>query len=143
MKCLMPFALAATLSVATPALCAEALPPGQVDFGAFPSPKGGGEFVEVNLPSSLISLAARLVEKDQPDVAKLLNGLKLVRVNVIGMDSDNRADIQKRAEKVRKELPGKGWDRIVSAQQGDKDVTVYLKMGEKGAVQGLAAVVMD
>ena len=117
--------------------------PGQVDFGAFSPPKGDGEFVEVNVPTSLITLAARLVEKEEPEVAKLLNGLKLVRVNVIGLDEENRAALQKRAQKVRQELAGKGWERIVTAQQKDQNVSVYLKMADNGAVQGLTAVVLD
>lgn len=130
-------------AAATLALGAEDTLPGQVDFGAFSAPKGDGEFVEVNVPTGLITLAARLVEKEQPDVAKLLNSIKLVRVNVIGMDAENRDALQKRAQKVREDLAGKGWDRIVTAQEKDQDVSVYLKMTDKGAVQGLAAVMIE
>jgi len=133
----------ATLFAMNTALWAADLLPGQIDFGSFSPSTGGGEFVEVNLPSSLISLGARLVEKDEPEVAQLLNGIKLVCVNVLALDDDNRADIQKRAQKVRKELASKGWERIVVAQQKDQDVGIYLKMTDKGAVQGVTAVVMD
>jgi len=145
MKRVMPWMIGtATLcAAAAVAFGAEQLLPGQVDFGSFSAPKGEGEFVEVNLPAGVITLAARLVEKDQPEVAKVLNGLKLVRVNVIGLDDENRAELQKRAQKVRKDLAGKAWERIVTAQQKDQDVSVYVKLGEKGEVQGLAAVVMD
>jgi len=62
---------------------------------------------------------------------------------VIGLDEDNRAEMQRRAQRVRKELATKGWERIVMAQQKDQDISVYLKMADKGAVQGLAAVVLD
>jgi hypothetical protein len=125
------------------AVSAKDLPPGQVDFGTFSPPKEGGEFVEVNIPPSLIWLAARLVEKDEPEAAQLLTGLKLVRVNVIGLSDDNRAEIQSRAKKVRQDLTGKGWERIVAAQQKNQDVSVYLKMSDSSTVQGLVAVVMD
>ncbi len=124
-------------------LTAEEMLPGQVDFGTFSPPKGNGEFVEVNVPTGLITLAAKLVEKEEPDAAKLLSGLKMVRVNVIGLDEENRADMQKRAQRIRKDLAGKGWERIVTAQQKDQDVSVYLNMNDKGTVQGLAAVVLD
>jgi len=134
----------ATLCAATTlALGADKMLPGQVDFGAFSPPKGDGEFVEVNVPTSLIALAARLVEKEEPEVAKVLSGLKLVRVNVIGLDEENRAALQERAQKIREELAGKGWERIVTAQQKDQNVSVYLKMTDNGAVQGLTAVVLD
>ncbi|MGP8235788.1 MAG: DUF4252 domain-containing protein, partial [Limisphaerales bacterium] len=123
-------------------LGAEEMLPGQVDFGSFSPPKGGGQFVEVNVPNNVIILASRLVEKEQPDVAKLLNGLKQVTVNVIGLDDENRAELQKRAQSIRTDLAGKGWERIVTVQEKDQDVSVYLKMADS-AIQGLVAVVLD
>lgn len=130
-------------AAATLAMAADDMLPGQVDFGTFTPPKGDGQFVEVNVPGGLIALASHLVEKDQPDVAKILGGLKLVRVNVIGLDADNRAELQTRAEKVRTDLSGKNWVRIVSAQQKGQDVSVYVHLDEQGGIQGLAAVVLD
>jgi hypothetical protein len=57
---------------------------GFVDFGKL---SGGenGEFVEVNIGSNLISMVARLAHKDEPEVADMLQGLKSIRVNVIGL----------------------------------------------------------
>jgi len=124
-------------------VCAENLPAGQVDFGKFSPPGAGGEFVEINLSSSLITLASRLVGKDEPEVAQLLNGLQLVRVTVIGLDDDNRAELQARAQRIRKELDGKGWERIVTAQKEGQEVGVYLKTRNKDTVEGLAVVVME
>jgi len=120
-----------------------ALPPGQVDFGTFSPPGSGAEFVEVNLTKTLISFAARLVEKEEPDVAQLLNGLELVRVTVIGLDDENRAGLEKRMQTIRKELDAKGWERIVTAKKEDQDVGVFLKTRGKDAVQGLAVIVME
>jgi hypothetical protein len=144
MKRLMPWMIGTvTLWAATTlVLGAEEMLPGQVDFGSFSPPKGGGQFVEVNVPNNVITLASRLVEKEQPDVAKLLNGLKQVTVNVIGLDDENRAELQKRAQTIRTDLAGKGWERIVTVQEKDQDVSVYLKMADS-AIQGLVAVVLD
>ncbi len=119
------------------------LPPGQIDFGDFVPPEAGGEFVEVNVGTSLISLAARLVEKEDAETARLLDGLKLVRVNVVGLDEHNRADIQNRAQRIRKDLDSKGWERIVMARQQAQNVSVYLKSDPKEGVQGLALIVLD
>jgi hypothetical protein len=145
MKHLTPFIIGtATLcAVATAALGADELLPGQVDFGAFAPPKGEGQYVEVNVPRALLSLAARLVEKDQPEAAKVISGLKLVRLNVIGLDADNRTELHQRAQKIRADLAAKGWQPIVTAQQRDQDATILLKMDDKGGVQGLVAVVLD
>jgi len=120
----------------------ESLPPGQVDFGTFSAPSGG-EFVEVNVTSSLISLATKFVEKDQPDIAKVLRGLQQIRVNVVGLDDQNRSDIEARVQGVRKDLETKGWERIVKVQEKGQDVGVYLKTQNKDTVQGLVVVVVD
>lgn len=145
MRHLMPWMIGTVTlcAAATFAIGADKMLPGQVDLGTFSPPKGEGEFVEVNVPASLIALAARLVEREEPEVAKLLDGLKLVRVNVIGLDEENRAGLQERARKIRNNLAAKGWERIVTVQQKDQNVGIYLKMADKGAVQGLVAVVLD
>ncbi len=144
MKRFMPITLgtvilAASLAASAPA---ETLAPGQVDFGSF-SPPEGGEFVEVNLTSSLIALASKFAEKADADVAQLLRGLHQVRVNVIGLNDENRPDLEKRAQNIRKQLDKKGWERIVTAQKEGQDVSVYLKTQNKDTVQGLVVMVMD
>jgi Na+-translocating ferredoxin:NAD+ oxidoreductase RnfG subunit len=131
------------LTAALATVRAENPPPGQIDFGTFSPSSSGGEFVEVNITSSLISLATRFVEKEDADVAKLLKGLQGVRVNVIGLDDTNRKEITDRVSQVRKQLDGKGWERIVTAQKEHQDVSVYLKTANKDTVQGLAVVVVD
>jgi hypothetical protein len=145
MKRLMPLMVGALMAPALIALNVhgEALPPGQVDFGAFEPTSSTSEFVEVNISSSLINLAARLVEKEEPDVAKLLRGVHQVHVNVIGLDDNNRKDIESRVQKVRKDLASKGWEKIVVAKQKDQDVGVYLKTEKSESVQGIAVVVID
>ena len=143
MKCLMPATLGtAVLSLAL-TVNADTLPPGQVDFGSFSPSSTGGEFVEVNVTSSLISLAARFIEKDEPEVAKLLKGLQLVHVNVIGVNEENRSELESKAQKIRKNLDKNGWERIVMAQQQNQNVGVYLKTENKDTVQGLVVTVME
>jgi hypothetical protein len=144
MKSMKLYSLGAALLAAVLPLNLHAeSPAGQVDFGKFYPPGAGGEFVEVNITSSLISLAMKLVEKEEPDVARLLGGLQLVRVNVIGLDEANRTDMEKRVEKIRKELDSKGWERIVTAQKEGQDVGVYLKSKDKDTVQGVVVMVID
>ncbi len=140
-----------SLSFGTAALCAlaivnaraENLGPGHVDFGSFSPPKDGGEFVEVNLTSTLIGFAASLVEKEDADLAKLIRGVQLVKVNVIGLDEQNRGELEKRVQRIRKEMDSKGWERLVTARQKDQDVGVYLKTQGKEVVQGVVVTVID
>jgi len=144
MKALKPWILgAAALCAAASLALADDPQSGKVDFGTFSPPKQGGEFVEVNVPTGVIKLAAQIVEKQQPDVADILHGLQSVKVNVIGLDDENRPEVEKRAEKIRKDLSGKGWQRVVTAKERDEDVSIYLKIDDNGEIQGVTAVVLD
>jgi Na+-translocating ferredoxin:NAD+ oxidoreductase RnfG subunit len=145
MKRLMPITLGTVILAATLAanVRAETLLPGQIDFGTFSPPGEGGEFVEVNLSSSLITLASRFAEKADADVAQLLKGLHQVHVNVIGLNDENRPELEKRVQDLRKQMDKKGWERIVTAQKDGQDVSVYLKTQNKDTVQGLVVLVMD
>ena len=142
MKRLIPVTLASALLLALAAGLRAGTLPGQVDFGTFAS-ASGGEFVEVNVTSSLISLAASFVEKEEPDVAKLLKGLQLVHVNVVGINDENKADLDARAQKICKQLEGNGWEKVVTAQQRDQNVGIYLKTQQNGNVQGLVVIAID
>ena len=129
----------AVLAAAGASLQAET-PPGQVDFGTLSTAGSNSGLVEVNVPASLIGLAARFFEKQEPDVAKLLDGLQLVHVSVIGLNDQNRAELEQRAEKFRHELETKGWERVVKVLKDEQDIGIYLKTQGKETVQGLALV---
>lgn len=116
--------------------------PGAVDFGKFSAPSKGGEFVEVHVGSNLISMVTKLAGKEEPEVAEVLGGLKEIRVNVIGVNNDNRADLEARVKSIRAELDSKGWERIVTAQKGSDDVGVYIKTRGSDAVLGVVVTVI-
>ena len=124
-------------------LCADSAQPGSVDFGKFTESASGAEFVEVNVNGSMIAMAARLAQKDQPEIADLLHGLKGVRVNVFGLDDQNRADVEKRVKDLRAELDAKGWQRVVAVQQKHEDIGVYMKTQGEESVQGLVVTILD
>ena len=130
-----------SLSVGT-GFAADQPLPGYVDFGKF-TPAAGGEFVEVNVNNNLICMAAKFVEKQQPDVAKMLRGIQRVRVNVIGLNDQNRADLEQRVKTIRENLDQQGWQRVVTAVQAKEDVGVYLKTRGEEAVEGLVVTVID
>ena len=117
------------------------LTPGFVDFGKF-TPAPGGEFVEVNVSSNLITMVTNLA-KDEPDVAEVLRGLKSIRVNVLGVNQENREDLQSRIQSVRSQLDQGGWERVVTVMNGKDDVGVYMKTRGPEAVEGLVVTVLE
>lgn len=132
--------LAAWLAI--PALGAEPAT-AQIDFGTFTPSSSGGEFVEVHIRRNLIAMAARLAEKAEPEVAELIRGLQLIRVNVISLDDNNRAEMEQRIKAIQSQLDTQGWDRIVTAQQKNEDVGVYLKTRGDEAIEGIVVTVIE
>jgi Domain of unknown function (DUF4252) len=125
-------------------LTARADSPGRVDFGKFTPPGNGSEFVEVQIRSNLLNFAATLVEKDEPDAAKLLRGVQLVRVNVVGLSDANREEMQKRVQTIRQDLEARGWERNVNVQGKDgEDVGVYTQTQGGTAIAGIVVTVVD
>ena len=119
-----------------------AAPAGYVDFGKF-TPGPGSEFVEVNVNSNLIAMVTKLAGKAQPEVTQLLQGLQGIRVNVIGLNDDNREDIESRVKAIRAQLDSQGWERIVTVQEAKEDVGVYLKTRSQEAIEGVVVTVLD
>lgn len=118
--------------------------PGLVDFGKFTPPGKGSEFVEVNIRSNLLNFAALLVEKEEPDAAKLLRSVQLVRVNVVGLTDENRDELQKRVQGIRQDLEGRGWEQNVNVQgKKGEDVGVYTQTQGGTALAGIAVTVID
>ena len=138
----LPFALA--LVTASLNLTAHAESPGLVDFGKFTPPGKGSEFVEVQIRSNLLNFAAQLVEKEQPEAAKLLRNVQLVRVNVVGLTEENREEMQQRVQKIRQELEGRGWERNVNLQgKAGEDVGIYTQTRSGDALAGVAVTVIE
>lgn len=133
----------ATLAVAFALPGFAAQNPGEVDFGAMPSAKGR-QFVEINLQANLISLAAKIVTKQEPEVAELLRGIKQVRVNVVGLDESNRGTIDQKMQAVRTDLESRGWTQVVTVrEENGENVNVHIKTGENDVIQGLVVTVID
>jgi len=134
------------LALVTSCLCfsARADSPGLVDFGKFATPGKGAEFVEVQVRSNLLNFVAQLVEKEQPEAAKLLRNVQLVRVNVIGLTDDNRNEMQKRVEKIRQDLESRGWERNVNVQSKEgEDVGIYTQTNGGQSLSGVAVTVIE
>jgi virulence-associated protein VapD len=118
--------------------------PGELDFGKLGEPNNGSRFVEVNIGRNLISLAARFVDKPQPEVAKLLRSVQRVRVNVVGLTDENKEGTSKRIADIRSKLDKEGWERIVTVQeQKGEDVGVYVKARGDEALEGVVVTVMN
>jgi hypothetical protein len=142
MKTMIRSTFAAAALCATLTFSHAADPAGYVDFGKL-NPSGESQFVEVNIKSNLIAMVASLAKKSEPEIADVINGLKQIRVNVLGLNKENRDDLKKRVADIREKLDGAGWERIVTAIEKNQDVGVFLKMKDAKAVEGVCVTVIE
>ncbi len=129
---------AAILAVSVPAAS-----PGDVDWGTF-APEFGKQYVEVDINASLLKLAASFAGREEPEVAELLKSLERVRVNVFGVNDDNRADTMTRINGLRDKLSAEGWNRVVTVREhsGD-DVAVFIKQDGEDSIHGVVVTVIS
>jgi hypothetical protein len=115
---------------------------GFVDFGTL-NPTGESQFVEVNIKSNLIAMVAALTKKSEPEVTQVIEGLKQIRVNVLGITKENRDEMKKKVTTIRETLDTGGWERIVTAVEKNQDVGVFLKTKDAKTVEGICVTVVD
>lgn len=115
---------------------------GIIDLGKF-TPTPGAQFVEVNINSNLISMVMNFAKKAEPEVAEVLQGLKSIRVNVLGLNDENRSDIQERITQIRSQLDKSGWDRVVTVIDKADDVGVFIKTKGADVVEGVVVTVLN
>lgn len=138
-----PFSLLLSLATLHWALSLSAQTPGYVDFGNLEPAQSGKQFVEVNIGDNLIGIVSRLAATQEPEVAELLGGLKRIRVNVVGLDEDNRGEVSNRFQSIAEELDRKGWERIVTVRDAGEQVTVFLKTRAQEAVEGIVVTILQ
>lgn len=119
-----------------------ASPAGYVDFGHFDA-EVGEQYVEVDINKSLLKLAAVFAKHEDPEIATLISNLERVRVNVIGLNDDNRAEATNHIEAIRADLAQAGWARVVSVREKAGDnVAVFLKQNGDESIQGVVVSVI-
>lgn len=136
------FLLTLALPFASRAADAEKAP-GYFDFDDLPI-SGKGEYVDINLSSSLLSLAGRIACDGDPETAAILKGLKQVRVSVVNLDSDNKEKAASQVEAVRRKLANAGWEQAVNVRESSGEtVNIHVKTGSGETIEGLVVTAFE
>ena len=136
---------AATLSLALITVSRAAdVESGYVDMGQF-VPSAHGQFVEVNLSQGLLKFAAKIAAAKDPESAALLGNLRRIRVNVVGLDDQNRAGTVGQINAIRSKLASQGWTQVVSVRdkEGGDNVDVHVKQNADESIDGLVVTIID
>jgi hypothetical protein len=104
------------------------------------------ESVNITLDSQLLGMAARFLDGKNPEdaaVKEVVSGIKGIYVRSFTFDEDfiyPRAEI----DRVRKQLSGPGWQRLVEvrSRKEQADVDIYMSVFQ-GKVNGLALIASE
>lgn len=95
--------------------------------------------VEINLEGALLQMIAGTAGGDDPELARLLGGLRSIRVQVASLKEGNAAAIHARMEQTAAWLDQHGWKTIVKAQQKNEEDFLYVREAG-GAIVGLTVL---
>lgn len=98
--------------------------------------------VEINLEGSLLDMVAGSVEEKDPDFARLLSGLRSIKVRVTeaGEEIDEAAlqELQTASDRLR----DSGWKPIVRVQEEDEEIFIFLREAG-GRIGGLVVMFLE
>lgn len=114
--------------------------PGYISFGDLSSLETDDSGTEVFLEEHLLKMAARMSQKEDKDLANLISGLKLVKVNQFNVNKGNEAKIDAKVNSIDKELLNKNWDRIVKSKDKGETANVYIKTAADNKILGLVVM---
>ncbi|MBL9213500.1 MAG: DUF4252 domain-containing protein [Opitutaceae bacterium] len=133
-----------SLALASASFAAPSADPGFVDIGTF-MPSAKGEFVDVNISPALLKFATRIAKTQEPEISALLANLRSIRVNVVRLDDQNRADTLAKIDGVRRQLEASGWNRLVTVREGNggENVDVHVMQPADDVIQGVVVTVIN
>jgi hypothetical protein len=110
--------------------------PGYFDFGQLSEFVDSEPIVEVRLTQPLISIAQPAMQDEDPDLAKMMEQLKLIEVKVYRCDDKSATALRERTDRWSRELLDRKWEQIVKLRDGNDRANIFVKTEEgKGGSQ--------
>jgi len=117
--------------------------PGYFDFGDLSEFQSGDEITEVFLEENILKMVGKLTKEEEPELSQLINGLKLIKVNIFGFENKNEAQVKEKMNEADKKLISSKWNRIVKTKEGGEQTNVYIKTSSGGNVLGLVITIIQ
>jgi hypothetical protein len=109
------------------------------DLDIFPSDKLS---MEINLDGALLRMVAESTKGSDPDLARLLAGLRSIRVQVLPLEGENESLVKASIGRALRWLDGQGWKSTVRVRDKGDETYIYLKEAD-GKVMGMTVLAME
>ena len=116
---------------------------GYVDFAELGLTDKVEPRVEVLLRGPLLKICRATLEGEEPGLARALDDIKLISVNVFPIDDIDTKALSKNTKKLAEGLEKKGWEMAIRVRERDEDVYIYLLPGKDDNIEGLVVMAID
>ncbi|MEW6752581.1 MAG: DUF4252 domain-containing protein [Candidatus Latescibacterota bacterium] len=118
--------------------------PGYVDFGALSMPRDAHSSIEVFLKGPVLKLVAAASRQEDPEVAALIDRIRLIRVQGFSVRPGDRAAVQEEMAALARRLEEKEWERVAQVREEDEVTQVLVKVaGDGDALCGLVVMSLE
>lgn len=116
--------------------------PGFADFGNLREFENDGAVTEVILRHRLISMVAAMTKKHDPQLASMLEQLRLIYVHTLKVDENNEKQLHETMKNLNQKLQDDGWEVIVRVREEKEENNIYiLPKGEM--IEGLCILSIE
>ncbi|MBN2012848.1 DUF4252 domain-containing protein [candidate division KSB1 bacterium] len=117
--------------------------PGYVDFGSLDQFKDAEETVEVFIKGPLLKFVSRATSHEDPDLARLLDNLVVIKVNTFSIDAKDYKEVRDIINNVSKKLDPQKWELMVRAKESDEYTEIYTQFGNDDKLLGLVVMAVE
>lgn len=117
--------------------------PGYVDMGNFTEFETGETFTEVIIEEHLLRMVAKMTKYEDDELAKLIGGLKLIKVHTFELTPQNKAEAERRVKNIENKLRSENWDTIVRSKGKGERANVYIKTDKNSKIVGLVVAAFE
>lgn len=98
--------------------------------------------VEINLDGALLRMVAEATKGSDPDLARLLSGLRSIRVQVLPLEGENESSVKSSIGRAIRWLDGQGWKSTMRVRDKGDETHIYLKEAD-GKVMGMTVLALE
>jgi hypothetical protein len=116
--------------------------PGYFEFKDISQFKNTEPITEINLEEPMLKMIVKLTDKNNEGMGKMIEGLKLIKVNEYNLELKNFEATENILESIGKTLQTKEWDKIIRSKHKNNVDNIYVKRDQNGEFAGLVVLSM-
>ena len=98
--------------------------------------------LEINLTGPMMKFIALATDEAEPELARLIEGLKSIRVRGADLDRGNADDVRSGIRDATQQLAERGWISMVRIRDDNEEIHIYFK-DQEGEMVGLTVLSLE